>query len=193
MKVIQGRYVEKIESGKGKLKGLRVATSQGDETGYLSVYLPKALRAIALKELTLDQPVRIWLERDRKLSKQASKEKLYALQLIPLSPKAAIDVELEVDKKLEKKAEKKKGREKTKAKKSKVTVQICQKKNCCKKGGDDLWEAFESASERHQFKLEPIGCLGGCKRGPNIRLLPDNVKYRHVQPAEIDSILQTHI
>ena len=58
MKVIQGCYTGKIESGKGKLKGLRIATEQGDE----KVYLPKVLRAIAQAELTLNEPVRVWFE-----------------------------------------------------------------------------------------------------------------------------------
>ncbi len=252
MKVIQGCYAGKIESKKGKLKGLRIATEKGDT----KVYLPKSLRAIAQAELTLNEPVRVWLDGDR-----TSKKKLYALQLVPLAPKStllpterseatdaeaadaevvsdlaiaqAVEAEAEeaeaekakaekaeaekakaekaktrktkaektkANKSLDKQKTKKKGSQKSgkstgkqsKKKTSQVTVQICQKKNCCKKGGDDLWEAFESASAEHPFKLEPIGCLGGCKRGPNIRLLPDNVKYRHVQLAEIDGILQTH-
>jgi len=247
MKVIQGCYAGKIESKKGKLKGLRIATEKGDT----KVYLPKSLRVIAQAELTLNEPVRVWLDGDR-----TSKKKLYALQLVPLAPKStllpterseATDAEVadaevvsdlaiaqaveaqaveaeaveaeaveaeakkaeaekaeakktKANKSLDKQKTKKKGSQKSgkstgkqsKKKTSQVTVQICQKKNCCKKGGDDLWEAFESASAEHPFKLEPIGCLGGCKRGPNIRLLPDNVKYRHVQLAEIDGILQTH-
>ncbi len=244
MKVIQGDYAGKIESGKGKLKGLRIATEQGDEL----VYLPKSLRAIAQAELTLKEPVRVWIERDR-----SSKKKRYVLQLVPLTPKFAVSasvvpaeittdtgvtsdgaiaqpneakpteakpteakpteakpteakptevksteakVDQTLDKQLDKQKAKKKGHRKASKQKKKrtseVTVQICQKKNCCKKGGDDLWAAFEAANAEHQFKLEPIGCLGGCKRGPNIRLLPDNVKYRHVQLAEVDDILQTH-
>ena len=201
MKVIQGCYAGKIESGKGKLKGLRIATEQGDE----QIYLPKALRAIAQAELTLDEPVRVWIDSDR-----PSKKKLYALQLVPLAPKSTVLVEtgvandeaiappadVQVGKTLDRPKAKKKGRKKSgkqsKKKASTVTVQICRKKNCCKKGGDDLWAAFESVSNEHKFKLEPSGCLGGCKRGPNIRLLPDNVKYRHVQTAEIEDILQTH-
>ena len=210
MKVIQGRYVGKIESGKGKLKGLRIATEQGSE----KVYLPKSLRAIAQAELTIDEPVRVWADGDR-----SSKKKCYASYLIPLTPKPTLSVsrvadtavadklvtiepvELAVEKapgkqKTGKKDKQKKGKQKArkqaKKKKSRVTVQICQKKNCCKKGGDDLWKAFETVSADRRFKLESIGCLGGCKRGPNIRLLPDNVKYRHVQLDEIDDILQTH-
>ena len=182
MKVIQGRYIGKIESGKGKLKGLRIKTEQGKE----KIYLPKSLRAIAQTELTIEQPVRVWIDGDR-----SSKKKRYALQIVPLVPKPTLYIDKDNSKPREKNRVDKKRKKKAK-KASKVTVQICQKKNCCKKGGDTLWETFESASAERTFKLEPIGCLGGCKRGPNIRLLPDNVKYRHVQPAEVDGILQAH-
>ena len=191
MKVIQGRYAGKIESDKGKLKGLRIATEQGSE----KIYLPKALRAIALVELTVDSQIRVWVDSDR-----SSKKKLYALHLVPLTPKPALTEEktasvekiASAEKKALKKVKKQAEKKQAKKKKTKVTVQVCQKKNCCKKGGDDLWKAFETVSAERKFKLESIGCLGGCKRGPNIRLLPDNVKYRHVQLAEIDGILQTH-
>lgn len=175
MKVIQGRYIGKIKSGKGTIKGLRIATDKGKE----KIYLPKSLRKIAQAELALEMPVRIWVDGDR-----SSNKKLYALQLIPLAPKSALSIE-DVSKQKTINKDKKK-------RKAKVTVQLCQKKNCCKKGGDELWQAFERASQQQDFKLEPVGCLGGCKRGPNIRLLPDNVKYRHVQLAEIDGILQAH-
>ena len=185
MKVIQGRYIGKIESDKGKLKGLRIQTEQGKQ----KIYLPKILREVAQAELRIDRPVRVWLDGDR-----SSKKKLYALQLIPLEPQPALQIDsASLQKQKNPKAKKKQPKSSKSAKPaSKVTVQICQKKNCCRKGGDELWNAFASASAEHAFKLEPIGCLGGCKRGPNIRLLPDNVKYRHVQPTEIEGILQTH-
>ncbi len=181
MEVLQGRYLKPIESGKGKLKGLQLETDEGVQT----VYLPKSLRAIAQQELVLGEPVRIWVETDDKPKKQ----KLLALQLIPLTPQATVQL-----------AERPKKANQTKAKKTKaktakapLTVQLCQKKNCCKRGGDDLWQDFEKRSADQQgFKLEAIGCLGGCKRGPNIRLLPDNVKYRHVQLEDVSEILQRH-
>ena len=196
MKVVQGRYAERIESGKGKLKGLRIETNGGSE----AVYLPKGLRAIAQAELALDDSVRVWLEP----AKKSKGKKRYVLQFVPLAPKAVIESDSKQviaqpsdrkqDKKAREKSDKKNSKKKkAKAKKAKVRVQICQKKNCCKKGGNDLWEAFELANAEHQFKLEPVGCLGGCKRGPNIRLLPDNIKYRHVQPEEVGRILQTHL
>ncbi|MGC1309872.1 MAG: (2Fe-2S) ferredoxin domain-containing protein [Phormidesmis sp.] len=193
MKVLQGSYLKGIESGKGKLKAIQIATEAGEQV----VFLPKPLRAIAQQELTPGDAVRVWTEvgtkglnakKGKKSAKRKAKPpKLSALQIVPLSPKATIQVAIETPP----------PKQKSKKAKSLVTVQLCQKKNCCRKGGSELWRAFETASkataENHKpFKLEPVGCLGGCKQGPNIRLLPANVKYRHVQTEDIDGILQRH-
>ncbi|MGB3295696.1 MAG: (2Fe-2S) ferredoxin domain-containing protein [Phormidesmis sp.] len=195
MNVIQGRYLQRIESGKGKLKAIVLKTPQGEQT----VQLPKSLRAIAQAELTLGEPVRVWADSSENSPKKGANKKqsarLWATQLIPLSPKARVSAPLDTETLSKGTQSKKSKSKKSKSKKSKtqLTVQLCQKKNCCKRGGDDLWTAFEAASRSEKnFQIEAVGCLGGCKNGPNIRLLPENVKYRHVQPAEIDTLLQRH-
>lgn len=187
MKIIQGRYLQKIESGKGKLKAIVLKTGEGEQT----VKLPKPLRAIAQQELTPGEPVRIWVESSEEGKDDAKKpSKLRAIQLIPLSPKARASVPSETQ--AAAKATKSK-KSKSKKSTSQLTVQLCQKKNCCKRGGDALWTAFEAANDPEKnFQLEAVGCLGGCKKGPNIRLLPENIKRYHVQPAEVDALLQRH-
>ena len=191
MNIIQGRYLQKIESGKGKLKAIVLKTPQGKQT----VQLPKSLRAIAQAELILGEPVRVWVAHSEKgAAKKSSKKQptlLCATQLIPLSPKARVSAPLASESAPS--AAKTKKSKKSKKSKQQPTVQLCQKKSCCQRGGDDLWTAFEAASHAQKsFQIEAVGCLGGCKNGPNIRLLPENVKYRHVQPAEIDALLQRH-
>ncbi len=250
MDVLQGRYLKKITSKRGKLKGLQLETDDGVQ----SIYLPKSLRTIAQQELDSGDELRVWSTRGKKdlgdqgkkNGKKATSQTLWAVQIIPLSPKAevakqSVEVELggrlesqlEVEpegepgkraaKKLEKrpkgklvkgkseeekqlkkeksvkeKSEKRsaKGSGKKKKRKAKlVTVQLCQKKNCCKRGGTQLWQSFEQVSQNSPsapFKLEAVGCLGGCKRGPNIRFLPDNVKHYHVQPDDVSSLLERH-
>ncbi|MGD1899608.1 MAG: (2Fe-2S) ferredoxin domain-containing protein [Phormidesmis sp.] len=171
MDVLQGRYLKKIKSKEGKLKGLKVETNEG----ILSVYLPKALREVAKKELTPGDDVRVWGSVCKKKGKKQSKGRsLQAEAVIPLSPQAKVKL--------------------PKKKKIKpMTVQLCQKKNCCKRGGTKLWETFGATEQSSTpFKLEAVGCLGGCKRGPNIRFLPDNVKHYHVQPEQVERLLAEH-
>ena len=227
MDVLQGRYLKKIKSKSGQLKGLKLETPEGIQT----IYLPKALRDIAAQELAIGDVVRIWTEKpskkgkkgtDKKKGKQSKPPKHCATGLIPLSPKLKLDqvkAEASADKAAEpKKAKSKKVNskdkdskdkgskdQKSKDKKSKgkksrgklMTVQLCQKRNCCKKGGTALWEKFEGQQQAVEnsaaaFKLEAVGCLGGCKRGPNIRFLPKNVKHYHVQPDEVAGLLKKY-
>ncbi|MEO0806069.1 MAG: (2Fe-2S) ferredoxin domain-containing protein [Cyanobacteria bacterium J06643_4] len=177
MAVVQGKYLKAIISDKGNLKALKLKTKAGKVT----VQLPKALQAIAQTELTPGTTLRVWTD-----GKQA-------IQLIPLAPKSKI-ADMDSNAMAKKSAKKFK-----KSKKSKpLTVQLCQKKNCCKRGGDRLWEAFETrakqgkATQQRTLKVQAVGCLGGCKKGPNLRVLPDNVKHYHVQPDEIDKLLARH-
>lgn len=169
MQVLQGRYTESLSSSKGKLKAIRLETAQGPQR----IQLPKPLRAIAAEELAVGDIVRIWAEPEKK--------GLQAVQIVPLSPKARITYAAKPVKKTDQSTPK---------------VQICQKKNCCKRGGTALWQTFESALAEQpgqaSLKLEASGCLGGCKHGPNIRILPKNVKYRSVEPDQVQDIVRRY-
>lgn len=191
MEILQGQYLNGLTTNKGHLKALQIQTDKGLQT----VRLSKLLRAIAQQELTLGDTVRLWVvaapKKQKELNKRSKKVKTKAkdlsatrqvwkaIQLIPLSPQLTVT--------------------NTKPQQAVLTVQVCKKKNCCRRGGTALWAALktrqtspESSNASTDFRVEPIGCLGGCKRGPNIRILPGNVKYRNVQPAELDQILQKH-
>ena len=191
----------------GKLKGFKIKTEQGMQT----VYMPKPLRTIAQQELSLGDLLRVWtMQRygkdaaKAKTKKKKTSKTLWALQIIPLSPKSTV-AELGADGVIageQATGEKVVGPKRTSSKKIKqnkkkkaakgMTVQLCQKKNCCKRGGTQLWSTFESAKDTaaaKSFKLEAVGCLGGCKHGPNLRFLPDNVKHYHVQPEDVDKLL----
>ncbi len=217
MKILQGRYITGIEAtnrkggSKGALKAVRLETDQGEQT----IRLSKSLGAIAQQELVLNEPIRIWAVADTKkpkgkLSKRSQGEKLKAVAIVPLSPKSRI-ADLAADLAANADADSSK---KSAPRSDQLTVQLCQKKNCCKRGGDELWQAFEQKAREQKateqkateqrsdgsatpetaqpFKLKAAGCLGGCKHGPNIRIMPANVKYYHVQPADISGLLARH-
>ena len=184
MQISQGKYVKAVRSGGGKLQAIKIKTASGKQT----VRLPKALREIAEKELAVGDSLRVWSVDTRKNKLSKKKPKLQAVQLIPLDPKEAIAA---VEKEKKKKAKQKSAK--------KITVQLCQKKNCCRRGGDELWEAFEAAAQTVNDAQEKVvvqvkagGCVGGCKRGPNLRFLPDNIKHYHVQPAAAAKLLEKH-
>ena len=213
MQILQGQYLKSLQSSKGRLKGIQIKTAEGAQV----IEIPKALSAIASTEITIGDNIRLWVTKPKATQpkksgrKKADKKKkpankspqqeksLIALQIIPLSPKPKVTLPQIAKKDTAKKDIKNKAKKKTKATKratKPLTVQLCQKKNCCKKGGDKLWAAFEAAAQdaqtnanRRPFNLEAVGCLGGCKNGPNIRLLPANVKHRSVKPSDIPTLV----
>ncbi|MEL6899307.1 MAG: (2Fe-2S) ferredoxin domain-containing protein [Cyanobacteria bacterium J06606_4] len=202
MQVLQGKYLEQVTSPKGNLKALKIETPEGVRT----IHLPKALREVAKQELVLGDMLRVW---STAKGNDKAKEPC-ALQLIPLNPKDRLPVPTnETHKTDAQKADKVRSPKKSKLKQAKqkkskqkkakkqMTVQLCQKKNCCKKGGTKLWQTFEQAAQSTSpdqpvFVLEAVGCLGGCKRGPNLRVLPGNTKHYHVQPKDVQALLRKH-
>ncbi|MEO0769849.1 MAG: (2Fe-2S) ferredoxin domain-containing protein [Cyanobacteria bacterium J06649_4] len=225
MQISQGKYVGQVMSQKGQLKAIQLETADGKLTIKLPRAL-RAIAQQELtigNSLRVWTSTEKKSTADNKDSKKQSK--LSAIQIIPLEPRADVSATStpkttakstseklgerpnKVNKKLAKKKkakDKKSKASKRKASKDKaskvadITVQLCQKKNCCKKGGDELWEAFETAQKRtHKeqggsFKLKAVGCLGGCKRGPNLRVMPRNTKHYHVRPKEIAELLAKH-
>jgi len=74
-------------------------------------------------------------------------------------------------------------------------ILICQKSDCCKRGGRAVSEALQEVlSDRNlgsQVTLKPTGCMKRCKVGPNI-VMPDKTRYSQVCPADLPTILDQH-
>lgn len=51
-------------------------------------------------------------------------------------------------------------------------IRVCNKKNCWRSGGKQLWHALEDSLARHglaeSITLEAVDCLDHCKRGPAV-------------------------
>jgi (2Fe-2S) ferredoxin len=71
-------------------------------------------------------------------------------------------------------------------------VLVCQNRTCRKQGAAKVLAAFEAASIA-DTKVIGTGCLGECGSGPMVRVLPDDVWYSHVQPAEVSLIIEQHL
>ena len=79
--------------------------------------------------------------------------------------------------------------------KGKASILICQKSDCCKRGGWAVFEAVQKAlSDQNlidQITIRPTGCMKQCKSGPNI-VMPDKTRYSQVRPAEIPALVDKH-
>ncbi len=72
-------------------------------------------------------------------------------------------------------------------------VLICQKGSCRKKGSLKVAQAVDSALAEagcaEGVKVKATGCMGDCKAGPNMVLLPTKDKYRKVTPKKARSLV----
>jgi len=77
-----------------------------------------------------------------------------------------------------------------------MTVLICQKSTCWKRGGEAVCEALtKSLSDRGlegQVKVKGTGCMKECKQGPNLVIMPDKTRYSRIKPQEVSSLIDKH-
>jgi len=79
----------------------------------------------------------------------------------------------------------------------KVKVFVCTRgKKCPKRDSDDVLEAFECVAKREGLEdsvsIKGCKCLDLCKKGPAVVVMPDKVRYGHVQPSDAAEILKAH-
>lgn len=80
-------------------------------------------------------------------------------------------------------------------KRDKRLVIVCQNTACCKAGSGNVLQAFAAAITdlNIDVQLEGRRCLGQCGNGPMVLVLPDQIWYERVQPAEVPAIVKRHL
>lgn len=72
-----------------------------------------------------------------------------------------------------------------------LTVQICNRGTCRKRGAREIQAAFGQALDAQGLAeavcVETVGCLKHCKQGPNLKI--DGVRYQHVEPEQVDELV----
>jgi (2Fe-2S) ferredoxin len=71
-------------------------------------------------------------------------------------------------------------------------VLVCQNTACRKGGSAKVLAAFQAAS-LPEVAIEPSRCLGQCGNGPMVVVLPDEVWYSRVIPAEVAAVIERHL
>ena len=69
---------------------------------------------------------------------------------------------------------------------------VCQNRTCLKQGSAQVLSAFQ-ATPIPQAEVVASQCLGQCGSGPMVRVLPDEVWYDRVSPAEVGAIVDRHL
>ncbi|MEA5505579.1 (2Fe-2S) ferredoxin domain-containing protein [Halotia wernerae UHCC 0503] len=181
---LEGRFIDFVIKDGYKLKGLMLATSEGE----CYVKLAKHLRATFDWRL----PPGTWLQvvGEKKYDKKSDTVTLKAEQVMAAGsdmgkvPTLTSGQQPSVI-------------DYTKAKlaKTKATILVCQKSDCMKRGGKGVCQALEaSLSDRgleDQVNIKGTGCMKNCKAGPNI-VMPDKTRYSRIQAAQVSAIMDQH-
>jgi (2Fe-2S) ferredoxin len=164
-----------------KIKGIFLSTADG----VIRIKLPKELRSTTSAEI-LQPGAWIWVSGQRTIDFKSNREKLKAHSIQPLAAMEGgergsrvipVDpIELPPP--------------------PLACIRVCQKSSCCKRGGRLVWNALESALVEaglsDTVRLEGGKCMGHCKVGPNVVVLPDKSRYSGVNPHQVTALLERH-
>jgi (2Fe-2S) ferredoxin len=77
----------------------------------------------------------------------------------------------------------------------KASILVCQKSDCCKRGGRALVAALQAElADRgmgDQVSIKGTGCMKHCKSGPNL-VMPDKTRYSRIQADDVPALLDKH-
>ncbi|MBF2006922.1 MAG: (2Fe-2S) ferredoxin domain-containing protein [Chlorogloeopsis fritschii C42_A2020_084] len=182
---LEGRFLDFVIKDGFKLKGLLLATSEGE----CYVKLAKHLRVAFDWRL----PPGTWLQvmGDKKYDRKTGEVKLKAQQVMaarrdanrenfPASSCPRLPASSSTD---------------VKAKPAKATILVCQKSDCVKRGADGLCQALQGALRDRgladQVTIKATGCMKNCKAGPNL-VMPDKTRYSRIQATQVPALMEKH-
>lgn len=72
-------------------------------------------------------------------------------------------------------------------------VLICLKSSCVKRGAKGVEKAVETVicdrNLTEDITIKPTGCMGHCKRGPNVVVMPGKQRYQKVKPSDVPRLI----
>jgi (2Fe-2S) ferredoxin len=69
---------------------------------------------------------------------------------------------------------------------------VCQHTSCLAVGSAQTLAAFGN-EPINGYMIVPSECQGQCSTGPTVRVLPEEVWYYRVQPADVPTIIGEHL
>mgnify|MGYP000043483876 FL=1 len=167
---LEGRFLDFVIKDGYKLKGLLLATSEGQ----CYIKLAKHLRVA----FDLGLPHGAWL--------QVVGTKKYDAKKDELTLKAEWVMATSADMGLKPKPEAAK----------RQTILFCQKSDCMKSGAKAVCQMLEKElSDRgleNKVNIKGTGCMKNCKAGPNL-VMPDKTRYSRIQAGQVPAVIDKHL
>ncbi len=191
---------------KGRIDSFDLATNQGKYCLKIPAKLHKSL------DIELHPLMRLEVRGVIDIHPKKQKVKLKIQQITPLSPVVASDrppAQLAKDttipetshqsiqtepKRLDSKPKPQSSIKSLQKTKNKILV--CKKSNCWKKGGRLAYEKLQKTLNQkdleEQVSLKTTGCMGRCKKAPNVVVMPDKRKYTNFEPSAVELLIRRH-
>lgn len=71
-------------------------------------------------------------------------------------------------------------------------VLVCQYRSCSRHGAAEVLTAFQQAVPPGVF-VTGSDCMGQCASGPTVRVMPEDIWYCHLTPADVPVVVQQHL
>lgn len=171
---LKGRFLGFIVEDGDKVKGMRLATAQGE----CCIKLSKSIRASLSQGLIPGD----WLEvsGDRILDWKRGQLKLKAYEVkLTVTSNAGVAPPVQAL-----------------PAGPPTCIFVCEKSDCCQKGAMEVCKALAGELRdrglQDSVTIKKTGCMKQCKAGPNIVIMPDKTNYRRVSPQEIPDLIEKH-
>ena len=75
-----------------------------------------------------------------------------------------------------------------------LKLKVCTKSDCMKRGGKAICKLLDQAEQEwgSALQVQETGCMGKCKSGPHLVVMPDRVSYSRIKPQEVPAIIAKH-
>jgi (2Fe-2S) ferredoxin len=164
---LQGRLLDFVIEDGYKLKGLRLATSDGE----CYVKLARHLRMAFNLQIPLGTPLQVTGTKKyhpKKNQVTLKAEQVMSCSIPPLTKSPH---------------------------QSRSVILVCQKSDCVQRGSQLLCQALQrELGDRHltdRIAIKSTGCMKNCKSGPNL-VMPDKTRYSKVNLAQIPALIAKH-
>jgi NADH:ubiquinone oxidoreductase subunit E len=149
---IEGAFIGGRLSRRGQLKRLKIRTTDNTAGG----------QADRIQQIKIPKPLRPLLEQllksssYLKLQVEAGHRQLKAVDVLMAAGECQPTIK--------------------QSKVSPITIQVCSKSSCHKRGSDQMCMALQAMIQKQHLQntvsIEKVGCIKECKHAPNVRIKP---------------------
>jgi (2Fe-2S) ferredoxin len=172
-----------VVSKKGRVKSFELKTEQGNYNLKIPSYVHKKIN------YEIHPQIEVEVKGKAEICLKTAKIKLKVEKLSKISPSPTIILPTDTKTPLIIPTE-------TKIAKPTSKILICQKSTCWKQGGEEIYHKLQQELQEQGLDscvmIKKTGCMGNCKKAPNLVVLPDKTRYQNFNDEKVCQLIDTH-